>query len=72
MTLGRRLDNPKPLIVAGMAVLAVAESWPRMLPIGRELGPDWIDGIRGALFGIAIPLLLRAAWLNGRSHRGTE
>ncbi len=70
MILGHRLDNPKPLIVAGMAVLALAEAWPRMLPIGRGLGPDWTDAIRGALFGIAIPMLLRAAWINGRRRRG--
>ncbi len=70
MILGHRQGNPKALIVAGMALLALAESWPRLLPIGQGLGPDWIDGIRGALFGIGVPLLLRAAWLNG--HRGTE
>ncbi len=70
MLLEHAKRNPRLLIVVGMAVLALAESWPRLLPIGRGLSPDWTDGIRGALFGIAIPLLLRAAWLNG--HRDTE
>ncbi len=69
MMLARVKENPRALIVAGMAVLALAESWPRLLPIGRGLGPDWIDGIRGALFGIAIPLLLRATWMNSRGRR---
>ncbi len=72
MILGHRVDNPKALIVAGMAVLALGEAWPRLLPIGRGLGPDWVDGIRGALFGIAIPLLLSAAWINGKRRRGKE
>ncbi len=69
MILERAKRSPKGLIVAGMAVLAVAESWPRILPIGRGLSPDWIDGIRGALFGIAVPLLLWAVWINGRKGR---
>lgn len=70
MLLEHARRSPRLLIVVGMGVLALAESWPRMLPIGRGLSPDWTDGIRGALFGIAIGLLLLAAWINGRRRAG--
>ncbi len=71
MILGDRFDNPKLLIVVGMAVLALAESWPRFLPVGRGLSPDRVDGIRGLLFGIAIGLLLWSARLNGCGRCGS-
>ncbi len=70
MILGCRLDNPKLLIVVGMTGLALANAGPRFVPAGWGVSSDWMDGIRGGLFGIAIPLLLRAAWINGQRRRG--
>lgn len=70
MLFGRRLDRPKPLIMIGMAFLALAGVWPRFVELG--LGPDWTDGVHGALYGMAFGALLWGARLGGlRRRRGT-
>jgi hypothetical protein len=65
-----RVRDPKPLMMAGMAFLAVALLWPRFVPITGALGPDAIDGTRGFLIGLSIALNLWAARLGGRLRRG--
>lgn len=63
------IENPKPLVKTGMAFLALSQTWPRVLPVISNLGPDAIDGIRGLLMGIGFGLTAWAAILIGRSRR---
>lgn len=70
MIFRNRMKNPKTMMLLGMLCLAMANVWPRFLHLGASLGPDWIDAIRGVLFGLGIGLSLMAAKLNGRRRRG--
>jgi hypothetical protein len=66
----KRLDNPKPLMMIGLVFLALGQAWPLLLPVSGDLGPDWIDGIKGLLMGIAIGLLAWSLILNKRLRAG--
>ena len=66
MILKKRLDNPKPLMMVGLVFLALGQAWPRLVPVTGNMGPDWIDGIRGLLMGIAFGLLAWSIILNKR------
>jgi hypothetical protein len=52
-----------------MVFLLLFNLWPRLLPIGRGLSEDWVDGIRGMLLGVAAGLICWAAALIGRQRR---
>ena len=66
MILKKQLDNPKPLMMLGLVFLGLGQAWPLLLPVTGNLGPDWIDGIKGLLMGIAIGLLAWSVILNKR------
>jgi hypothetical protein len=66
----KKLDNPKPLMMLGLVFLALGQAWPRLLPVTGNLGPDWIDGIKGLLMGIAMGLLGWSVILNKRLRAG--
>jgi hypothetical protein len=70
MILKKKLDNPKPLMTIGLVFIALGQAWPRLLPVTGNLGPDWIDGIKGLLMGIAIGLLGWSVILNKRLRAG--
>jgi hypothetical protein len=63
------IENPKPLVKTGMALLALSSAWPRLLPVTGNLGTDAIDGIRGVLMGVGFGLMCWAAALIGRQRR---
>ena len=63
-------SNPQTMIRIGMACLAIALVWPRFLNPTPHLDPDWVDGLRGVLFGVGISLNLWAARLLGRGRHG--
>ncbi len=71
MLLGHRIENPKPLIMVGMAFLALAAAWPRFAQLTLSLGEGWLDAVRGGLYGVSFGLLLWAARLGGLRRRGT-
>ena len=70
MILGRRIDNPKPLIMIGMTFLALAGVWPRFVHLTFGLGERSTDGVHGLLFGVAFATLLWGARLGGLRRRG--
>jgi hypothetical protein len=63
------LKNPKIMIRAGMVCLLLFNLWPRFLHLSFNLGPDWIDALRGVLLGLAMGLILLAAKLKARQSR---
>lgn len=65
-----RMKNPKTLMLCGMACLALANIWPRFLHLEANLGTDWVDAIRGFLYGLGIGLNLLAVRLNCRQRQG--
>ncbi len=72
MLRGGRMENPKPLIMVGMSCLALGGVWPKIAQLAPGLGPDWVDGLRGLLYGVAFGTLLWAARLGGlRRRRGS-
>ncbi len=64
-----RVQDERRLIVPGMAFLALAQVWPRFVPVGAGLGEDRVDLVRGFIFGLGIGLNLLAAYLGGRRRR---
>jgi hypothetical protein len=58
MNFRNRKTEPAVMMSIGMLCLASALAWPRFVPLTFHAGPDWIDGIRGVLFGMAIGLNL--------------
>ncbi|MGO8933937.1 MAG: hypothetical protein ACLPLZ_00440 [Terracidiphilus sp.] len=42
------------LIVAGLSLITIGVTWPRISPPLPHAGSDWSDFFRGAFFGIAI------------------
>jgi hypothetical protein len=72
MIFGNREKNPKAMMMAGMASLALALVWPRFLPLTAALGPDAVDGLRGVLIGVSIGLNLWAVRLGGMKRRGNR
>ena len=72
MVFKKREKNPQSMMMVGMASLALALLWPRFLPVTGGLGPDAIDGLRGALIGISIGLNLWAVRLGGVKRRGNR
>lgn len=69
MIFRNREKNPQAMLMVGMASLAIALVWPRFLPLTSGLGPDAIDGLRGALIGVSIGLNLWAVRLGGIKRR---
>ena len=43
-------------IVAGLSLLTIGVTWPRISPPLPHPGTDWKDFFRGVIFGIAIAL----------------
>jgi hypothetical protein len=64
-----RPKDPKALMSIGMMFLVLALIWPRFLHLGANLGPDWIDGVRGMLFGVSIGMNLWSVRLAARQRR---
>jgi hypothetical protein len=69
MTPRKALKDPKTMIRAGMVCLLLFNIWPRFLHLAFNLGPDWIDALRGVLLGLAMGLILLALRLKGRQSR---
>ncbi len=67
--LRRRLENPRPLIMTGMAFLALAGVWPRFAQVTFGLSEDGLDAVRGVLYGVAFGTLLWGARLGGLRRR---
>ena len=66
MFLETRLKDPTTIMRIGMACLLIALLWPRFVHATGGLSPDWIDGIRGMLFGVAIGMNLLSLTLTRR------
>jgi hypothetical protein len=64
-----RVKNPKTLMLCGMAFLALANIWPRLIHLRASLGTDWVDTIRGFLYGLGIGMNLLAVRLNCRQRQ---
>jgi hypothetical protein len=56
----------KAMFILGLVFMILANAWPRLLHTTFGLGPDWVDGVRGLLFGISFGLLLWGIRLNCR------
>lgn len=68
----KQIRDPKTILKLGYAALIVAflsRWWLR--PIAH-LGEEWIDGIMGLLYGVAIGALLLGVWRQGRQRCGPE
>jgi hypothetical protein len=63
MIFRNRQKNPQTMIFVGMLFMVLFNAWPRLLHLTFNLGPDWIDAIRGYLFGVSASLLLWAVRL---------
>jgi hypothetical protein len=70
MTPRKLLKNPKTMIRTGLVCLLLFNIWPRFLHLTFNLGPDWIDGLRGVLLGLAMGLILLAAKLKRHQSCG--
>ncbi|MDT4898479.1 MAG: hypothetical protein QOH25_3556 [Acidobacteriota bacterium] len=64
-----RIKNYKTLMLCGMACLALANIWPRFFHFEASLGTDWVDAIRGFLYGLGIGLNLLTVLLNRRQRQ---
>jgi hypothetical protein len=69
MFIRKRLKNPKHMMLIGVSCLALANILPRFLHLTFNFGPDFIDAIRGLLFGLGIGLTLLSVRLNCRQQR---
>lgn len=69
MIFRNRLKDPKAMMSIGMVCLVVALLWPRFLPLTGNMGPNWIDGVRGLLFGMSIGMNLMSLTLMARQRR---
>lgn len=69
MLAGIRLKDPKKCISIGMVCLAIAVSSLKFLHSTARFGPDFIDGIRGFLFGLAIGITLMGVILISNPRR---
>ena len=72
MIFRKRLNDPKHMMLIGVSCLALANIWPRFLHLTFNFGPDFIDAIRGLLYGLGIGLTLLSARLNSRKRRCEE
>jgi hypothetical protein len=67
----KQIEDPKPVMRAGMLLLAIALVWPRFVPVTGNLGADAVDGIKGLLIGMSIALNLWSLRLGARlRHSG--
>ncbi len=69
MIFPNRLKQPQALMSIGMLFLVIALAWPRYIHLNGGLGPGWIDGVRGMLFGVSIGINLMSVRLAGRRRR---
>jgi len=69
MIFPNRMKNPRTLMSIGMTCLVIALLWPRILHPTAHFGPDFMDGVRGGLFGVSIDMNLWSAILAGRQRR---
>ena len=65
MIMKKEIQNPKPLVRIAMVFLALSAAWPRLIPYGRSLGTDVVDGVKGLLLGLAIGFIIWASRLGG-------
>lgn len=72
MSLGKRLKDPKHMMLMGVSCVALANIWPRFLHLTFNLGPDFIDAVRGLLYGLGIGLMLLSVRLKSRQQRCGE
>ena len=68
MILRKRLKDPRHMMLIGVSCLALANIWPRFLPLTFNVGPDFADSMRGVLYGLGIGLTLLSARLNSRQQ----
>lgn len=75
MILWNKRNQPLRALPIAMSILAIAIAWPRIVHSAAHLGTDWNDFIRGAVFGLAIGLMLSAiaaeVWRR-RTHGSTQ
>jgi hypothetical protein len=68
MLLQSRTRHLKALMPIGMLCLAVAIMWPNFIHPSSQAGKNWMEGLRGMLFGISIALNLGWVWLANRQR----
>jgi len=60
MIIWDKRNQPLRALPVAMSILAIAIAWPQIVHPASHLGTDWSDFVRGAVFGLAIGLLLMA------------
>jgi hypothetical protein len=71
MILGNRRTDSRLLIKLAMLALMISIAWPRLIPAPSGLSEEWIDGIKGALMGMALGLIILAARFGAFNRRQT-
>jgi hypothetical protein len=69
MKFRNQIKDPKILMPIAMFCLAIAVAWPKFLHPNAYIGPDWMDGLRGLLFGISIGLSICSLVLVNRRRQ---
>lgn len=69
MLLKNRAKDPKALIRLGMLALLFSIAWPRLIATPAGFSEGWMDGVQGALLGIAIGLIILAARFGAFNRR---
>jgi hypothetical protein len=69
MTFRNRPKNPKAMIRIGMLATAASIVIPWFVTVRGGIGEDFVDGLRGALVGMALALLIWGAKLGGFDRR---
>ena len=64
-----RTIRPKTLLMIGTLMLAIASTGSWYLRLHSHLPTDWVDGLSGFLYGVAIPTTLLAVWRYKRAPR---
>jgi hypothetical protein len=69
MIFKNRPKNPQAMIRIGMLAMAASIVIPWLVTARGGLGEDFVDGLRGALLGMALALLIWGAKLGGFARR---
>ena len=65
MIFRNRPRNPKAMIQVGMLAMAASIAIPWFVTVHGSFGEGFVDGLRGALLGMALALLIWGAKLGG-------
>jgi len=66
------MKNPRTMMRIAMAFMLLFFIWPRFLKVTFGLSEDWIDGLRGVLFGISMGFLILIVRRHKQGYRGDE